>query len=331
MKKIIFYFSLVVFIFIVFYGLYFLNSPRFTLFQLMRSYKQHDIHLAKKYMDIDLISDQAADVVEEMVNEEMNKPSEATNEWEKMGEDFGKTLLLSYIPKLREETKKNMEKAFVDSIENNEMNGDDKLETPLFRRLSVVDILLPTNLIKISKEGVLRYVIIPGTNQDIKYRLRKEDGAWRIVGVENFRDILKSFSENEDKDIENNESMKKADYGERVDIYGGWFLTVYAPEEYMPTSYYDRADKGNKLIAIDVMYENESRDDGGFDSDNFELKDTENYRYSQEYSGKSPELDSGTLHVGEKVRGYITYEVPQEASPSGVLYSSVKGGTVLFE
>ena len=79
---------------------YFKTTLEYSLVKLAKAYKTHDIELAKQYIDIDGVAFQAADEAVDLFQEEMNKPSTSTNEWESLGEEFGKMLIQGFLPKL---------------------------------------------------------------------------------------------------------------------------------------------------------------------------------------------------------------------------------------
>jgi len=327
MKKI--FKGLLVLVFLLIGGfLFFKTTPKYTLVKLVKAYRTHDIELARQYMDIDGLASQVADEAARLLQEEVDKPSTSQDEWESLGEEIGRMMLQGFIPKLKETVENEMKKAIIESIEGIEGKGVDK--TPAFQSLSWKD-LLPGGRVTVRKEGVIRLITIPSQKgKEFVFRMRKEDGKWRIVKWENFGDIVKDFT-NEETKAESVDLTKRVKFGERVDITSGWYLIVNASEAYSPTSIYDQADKGNKLVTIEVIYENTSSSEGSYDASNFGLKDDEDHRYKREYSSKQPELDYGTLPPGEKVKGFITYEIPDKAEVVGVIYSSSSGGTIVFE
>ena len=162
----------------------------------------------------------------------------------------------------------------------------------------------------------------------LTFRMRHEDGKWVIVAWENFGEVAKELAKEDSGKDET--TAKNTKFGERVDIGHGWFLTVSIPEQYDPQSYFDRAGQGKKFITVEVIYENTGGIESTYDASNFELKDSNNHRYKREYSGREPMLDSGVLPSGQKAKGYITYEIPDNEQATEVIYSSAGGGTVIF-
>ena len=309
--------------------LYFRTTPQYTLVKLVKAYKTHDVELAKQYMDIDGLAIQAAEEAANLMREEINKPSETQDEWESFGEGLANMFLEGLIPSLKKSVEEGVKKTIIESIEG--IEGEKVEKAPAFEVLTWRD-LLPGGKITVKKEGVLRLLTISDREGELfTFRMKKEDKKWKIVKWENFGNIVKDFTSDEIDSKQDNSSSKKAVFGDRVDINTGWFLIVNTPEEYSPSSVYDQAEGENKLVTIEVIYENTSNKEGTYDAANFELKDDEDHRYKREYSGKKPELDYSVLPSGEKVKGFITYEIPNNMDVVGVIYSSSGGGTISFE
>lgn len=327
MTKVIKFLLILVFLVAVGGFFYFKTTPGYSLVKLAKAYKTHDIELAKQYIDIDGVASQAADEAVDLFQEEMSKPSASTNEWERMGEEFGKMLIQGFLPKLKETVKEEITKSFTEGIEG--IDEGKAAKTPAFQFLSLRD-LIPGGKISIRQEGVIRLVTIPNDKgEKLTFRMKKEGGNWRIVKWEDFKKMAQELIK-ENTSSDNNQSSKNAKYGDRIDLSNGWFLTVNEPEQYNPSNYYDQPEKENKLVSVEVVYENTSNKEGSYDASNFELKDNENHRYKREYSGRKPELDSSVLPPGEKVKGFITYEVLENSEIARVIYSSSGGGTVVF-
>jgi hypothetical protein len=71
---------------------------------------------------------------------------------------------------------------------------------------------------------------------------------------------------------------------------------------------------GNKFVVIEVQYEN-TGSNSIFHSSIATATDASGFNYGPDPSwrGRDPALQSGDLNPGEKVRGFITYEVPVSA------------------
>lgn len=323
-KKLLVLVGVVILVLASFY-LYFRTIPQYSLYQLRQAYKTRDLALAKQYVDIDSLSDQLGEETAKIVRDEINKPSTAQNEWEKLGEELGKSLVESYMPALQQQAKDQFKKSFTEAVEG---KSEPNKNFPEFKPLGWRD-LLPGGRIKIQKAGAIRLVTLPNQEGDLlTFRMRHEEGKWKIVAWENFGDIAKELAKEDSS--KNGASTKNAKFGDKVDINQGWFLTVSIPEQYAPQSQFDRAEQGKKFITVEVIYENTGGIESTYDASNFELKDSNDHRYKREYSGREPILDSGVLPSGQKAKGYITYEIPDNEDATEVIYSSVAGGIVIF-
>lgn len=323
-RKILIVVGVILVALIAFY-LYFRTTPQYSLYQLKQAYKTHDLVLAKQYVDIDSLSDQLSEEAIKILRDEINKPSDSQNEWEKLGEEWGKSLVETLIPSFQQQIKDQFKKSFVESIEG---KSEPDKKFPDFKPLGWKD-LLPGGRVKIQKAGALRLVTISNKEgNSLTFRMRHEDDKWKIVAWENFGDLAKDLA---NKDIQADENQsKQAKFGDSADIGSGWSLTITAPETYNPQNAYDTASQGNKLVALEVTYQNLSNSEGTYDASNFELKDNDDHRFKREYSGKEPMLDSGMLPAGQKAKGFVTYEVPGNSEGFGIIYSSSAGSTVVF-
>ena len=305
--------------------LYFRTTPQYSLYQLRQAYKTRDLALAKQYVDIDSLSNQLAEETTKIIREEINKPSDAKNEWERLGEEWGKSLVESWIPSFEQKMKDEFKKSFTEGVEG---KSEPNKNFPNFKPLGWRDFFLGGR-IKIKSAGAIRLVSLPNQQGDsLTFRMSHDEGKWKIVAWENFGEVAKDLAK-EDLNKES-KTTKNAKFGDRVDLSQGWSLTVSKPEKYIPSNTFDRAEFGKELVAIEVTYENSGNLEGTYDPSNFELKDKESHRYKREYSGKEPLLDSGVLPPNQKARGFITYEVVENSEIVEVVYNSSSVGSIIF-
>jgi hypothetical protein len=106
---------------------------------------------------------------------------------------------------------------------------------------------------------------------------------------------------------------------ERVER-GGIALTV------LNVSKMDKIDiwtpsEGNIFLVIDVLIENISRDEETpYNALYFSIKDSQSYEYSSSFVYPDPAIKSGNLPKGDKVRGFVAFEVLNAASEYVVAY-----------
>lgn len=325
-KKLLTLVAVLLFLFIIVYT-YYRTTPYYSLAQITKAFKAHDVKLAKEYIDIDSLSEQLSEAVIKSAEAELNKPSTTTNEWEKLGEEWGKQIAEAMLPSIKTKIKDATQKTFTDSIEGKKT--DDK-NVPAFETYTWKD-FLPGGRIKLSSDGKLEKLTInTDKKNNIVFSMKNKKSKWVIFSWSNISDIIK----NQPTDLTNQSSTKPTQqkkFGGKTDIASEWFITILSPSEYIPSNEFERADEGNKLISIEVIYENNSNIEGTYDPSNFILKDEQDHQFNREYTGKTPQLESGTLLAKQKVRGFITYKVPQTTTSFSVIYSSSAGGTVIFK
>jgi hypothetical protein len=67
---------------------------------------------------------------------------------------------------------------------------------------------------------------------------------------------------------------------------------------------------GKKFVVIEVLYENTGSDKVSYNPYDWKVSDASGFKYDESFTGEEPALHSGDLNRGEKVRGFITFEVP---------------------
>jgi hypothetical protein len=72
---------------------------------------------------------------------------------------------------------------------------------------------------------------------------------------------------------------------------------------------------GNRLVAVDVSYLNDTTDKSlSYNPFDWKLFDSQGYNFQTGFSeNKEPSLNSGTLNSGGKVRGWVTFEIPNDS------------------
>lgn len=112
---------------------------------------------------------------------------------------------------------------------------------------------------------------------------------------------------------------------------GGYRLTVTKVEEAQAFGDFARAEAGKKLVAVEMLIE--SGADEGVDINPMfyaKVKDADGYEYSASLAGKEPTLKAqNNLPKGEKVRGWVTFEVPETASGLVLSYKPMTLGDAI--
>ena len=96
-------------------------------------------------------------------------------------------------------------------------------------------------------------------------------------------------------------------------------------------SVFYEAEEGQKLVAVEIVVSNIEGETITVNPLNATLVDDEGFTYGAELAAR----DGGQIEVmdiapGEKVRGWIPFEIPENAKPTSIKYStSTFGGTTL--
>lgn len=102
-------------------------------------------------------------------------------------------------------------------------------------------------------------------------------------------------------------SSGTASVGQRVET-GGIALTVLNAFKANRIGYQD-PDAGNVFLVIEVVIENVDRDEAPYNPLYFSVKDSDGFEYNTTITAPDPDLKSGTLTRGGRVRGFIAFEV----------------------
>jgi hypothetical protein len=105
-----------------------------------------------------------------------------------------------------------------------------------------------------------------------------------------------------------------AKVGEAVALNGATVTVVSADLNFNNTNEFLQPKAGNRLVAVEILYENTGTETVSYNPLDWKLTDSSGFNYDHSYSGKGPELSSGDLGPSEKARGFITYEVPKTST-----------------
>lgn len=111
--------------------------------------------------------------------------------------------------------------------------------------------------------------------------------------------------------------------GEKI-ITEDYILTVVNIETARQISKSIKTVEGKTFLSVEIVIE--SKNDTGFNiSPNYaRIKDSNNYEYTDLSNGKEPSLKSQTnLPKGEKVRGWVTFELPENAKELTLIYQTL--------
>jgi len=109
--------------------------------------------------------------------------------------------------------------------------------------------------------------------------------------------------------------------GDTVENYGFALTAVTVQDPATPGILYTPED-GTKLVAIEVVLSNISGDEMlSVNPLNATLVDSEGFTYQADLGGAEEQISTLDLETGEKVRGLIAFQVPENAVPASLKYS----------
>ena len=104
----------------------------------------------------------------------------------------------------------------------------------------------------------------------------------------------------------------------------GYIITLFNVETATQYGDFFQAAVGNKFISVELLIE--SGAPSGVSANPFyaTIKDVNGYAYSFTVFGKEPTLQSqNDMPMGEKMRGWITFEIPQTATNLVLIYEPI--------
>jgi hypothetical protein len=102
----------------------------------------------------------------------------------------------------------------------------------------------------------------------------------------------------------------------------GYSLTAVSAEDPAKPGTFYQPSGGQRLVAIDVVVGNVSGDPLSVNPLNAILIDQEGFTYQPELAGRDGQIATVDAFPGERVRGWIAFEIPEAATVSSVRYSS---------
>lgn len=115
--------------------------------------------------------------------------------------------------------------------------------------------------------------------------------------------------------------------GDKVPLTDSYFLTVneVKPCNNSKTEIF-HPEAGNKFINIDVIQENTGADSQDYNVYYFKLQDDKAFSYQPSIASCfKPSFSSGKLAKDQKTRGYVTFEIPKDNTPTQLIFSQPFG------
>jgi hypothetical protein len=263
-------------------GISIATSPQYSVYQMYNAAQNRDYENFSRYFDTD-------SVVGNIFSDASKKQADSS---------FGAAFAQALLPGLKQSVK--------DSIKHSVEKGEFDKKNASFSLIAVFQ---------------RAKVTMHGNTSDIKLAdstmtARKHGTHWQVFALSST-----SVSQEASASPSPSPSVKQVKYGSRNDITNGWFQTAGAPAPYASTDEFDKPSSGNTYIAVELTYENASKERGSYSLSNLKLRDSANHEYEYKYRGKEPKLPGDDLEAGGKVTGFVTFEVPQGADITQVKYS----------
>ncbi len=105
--------------------------------------------------------------------------------------------------------------------------------------------------------------------------------------------------------------------GDVVEAHGMLLAALTVEDPTTPGMFY-KATEGKKLVAVEIIVGNLSDEPLSVNPLNATLLDSEGFVYEPELAGRDGQIATVDLSYGEKVRGWIAFEMPEDALPASI-------------
>lgn len=103
--------------------------------------------------------------------------------------------------------------------------------------------------------------------------------------------------------------------GQPLQLNGVNLTVATIQKNFVPDNQFERPKTGNSFIAVELIYQSTGSDKVSYNPFDWTVKDSSGAEYKTAYVSKEPQLHSGDLtKSGDKVRGWIVFELPTSAS-----------------
>ncbi|MDH7489935.1 MAG: DUF4352 domain-containing protein, partial [Anaerolineae bacterium] len=111
----------------------------------------------------------------------------------------------------------------------------------------------------------------------------------------------------------------EAGLGDVFEQYG-YSLSATAVEDPTTPGMFYKAKAGYKLVAVEIVVGNVSGETLGVNPLYATLVDSNGFVYQPELAGRDGQLATVDLNAGEKVKGWVAFEVPEDATLASIKY-----------
>lgn len=98
--------------------------------------------------------------------------------------------------------------------------------------------------------------------------------------------------------------------GQPVKLTLGTITVSQVDKSFTPDNQFETPKAGNSFVAVEILYQATGTDKLSYSPSDWKIKDGSGAEFTSAYVSKTPELQSGDLNPGEKVRGWEVFEVP---------------------
>lgn len=273
-------------------GYFYLRStPQFSIYQMGKAVQQRDYEKFKRYVDVDTVVD--------------NVFAEAMKDVDVEDAGIFSSLVLS-LAESAKETAKTSFKSSVESGEFGESYWDD---------ISLANLLFK---VKAERHGKISDITIKD-NDAVSFSMRKEDGVWRIINVNNVEKLVE-LNDTENTDEDKREVIEKAIEEEAVLATIAVKVNKSEKLASLPSSWGDPtkpSSSENTFLRVNVTLRNLTEEDFYIGSDVFYLADSEQNQYEMYdslFSGDDNNLYYESVKPGLSKTGNIYFEVPKTAT-----------------
>jgi len=274
--------------------------------------KSHDYATFTKFADIDTI---VSNVLDKALAQSQKEQAAKTSgdQWEQLGANFAQGLITAFKPaliqKAKDEVKKQVEEG---TFQTSYKPGN--MITGFFS-------------IKVQKDGKVANVTVPTQDPKTKplsLKMRQQNGYWQVFDMN--IDLSNAM-----ESPQVTQTTTRVKLGTRTDIGGGWFIAIASPSAYVSNNEFETPKEGNRFVATEITYENTTDQSDTYSLSHLSLKDTDDHSFSYSYmGGKEPQLSNDTLEAKGKVKGFVTFEIPETAQIKSIIYNGTEK-TIIFE
>lgn len=118
--------------------------------------------------------------------------------------------------------------------------------------------------------------------------------------------------------------------GDVVEVGGYSFSVVAVEDPATPSSFYQKQE-GNRLVAVQVIFGNVDGDVESSNPYNITLLDVDGFSYQPDVGARDGQITLASLQKGERVKGWVAFQVPTAAVLKKVRYALSRLSDVVLQ